>query len=106
MDTLDDIGKKKWLDVREVFVCTNNMVPESIAVTGSSRTETLYDVVVRIRFLCMRYRCQVRFICFTGTQMVVQGTNVLFRGSLYKRVMNVKPMLLFISLGGSVLKSS
>ena len=44
---LDDIGRKKGLDVREVFLCTYKMVSEIIADSGSFRAETLFDLVVK-----------------------------------------------------------
>ena len=70
MDTLEDIGIKKGLYGSEVSLCTDNMVSDSIAVAGSLRSENIYDLVVRLHFLCMRYRCQVRFIHFSGTWMI------------------------------------
>ena len=37
VETLEDLGKKKGTDRREVFLCTDNMVSEIIATEGSSR---------------------------------------------------------------------
>ena len=100
VETLKDLGSNKEIDGREVFLCTNNMVSESIAAAGSSREETLYDLV------CMRYRCKVRYIDVNVMRMIGQGTNGISRGIFYKGVMNVKTMLFFLPLGGSVLKIS
>ena len=79
------------------------MVSEIIYTEGSSRAETLYDLVVQIHCLCMRYRCQVRFIYVAGMRMIGQGTDGLSRGSFYKGVMNGKTMLLFLLLRESEL---
>ena len=98
VETLKDLGSNKEIDGREVFLCTNNMVSESIAAAGSSREETLYDLV------CMRYRCKVRYINVNVTRIIGQGTNGISRGIFYKGVMNVKTMLLFLPLGESMLK--
>ena len=46
VETLKDLGRKKGLDGSEVFICTDNMVSESIAVLGSSRSEIIFDLVV------------------------------------------------------------
>ena len=54
----------------------------------------------------MRYIFQVRFIHISDTRMVIQVTNGLSRGSFYKGVMNNKPMLSFLPLGGSMLERS
>ena len=74
------------------------MVSDSIDAIGLLMSETIYDLVVRLHFLCMRYRCQVRFIHISGTWIIGQGTNGLYRGILYERVMNGKTMLLFLPL--------
>ena len=54
VESLEDIGRKKRLYGREVFLCTDNMVSDWIAVAGYSRAETLYDLVVGLHCLCMR----------------------------------------------------
>ena len=100
METLEDLGRKKGIDGRDIFLCTYYMVSKSIAMTGLSRSETIYDLVVRLHYLCMRYRCKVRFIHISGTQMIGQGTDRLSRGRFYEGVMNSKTMLLFLSLRG------
>ena len=51
MDTLEDLGRKEGLYGREIFLCTDNMVSDSIAVAGSSRSENPYDLVVRLHCL-------------------------------------------------------
>ena len=80
------------------------MVSYSITVAGSSRSENIYDLVVRLHCLCMRYRYQVRFVHVSGTGMIGQGTDGLSRSSLYEEVMNGKPMLSFLPLRESALK--
>ena len=69
------------------------MVSERISAAGPSRLETLYDLVVQIHCLCMRYRCKFIFIHVAGNRIICKGINKPFRGSVYKRVMNSKPML-------------
>ena len=101
---MGDLGRKKGIDGGEVLLCNNNMVSESIATEGSSRAETLYDLVVQLHCLCMRYRNQVRFIHAVGTRMIGPETDGLSRGSFYEGVMNGKPMLLFMPLGELELK--
>ena len=90
---MEDIDRKKGLYGREVFLFTDNMVSEIISVAGSSGAETLYDLVVQLHCLCMRYMFQVIFIHVAGTRIIGQGTNVISRVRLYEGVVNVKPML-------------
>ena len=82
------------------------MVSESIYAAGLSRAETIYDLVVQIHCLCMRYRCQIIFIHVAGMRIIGHGTDGLSRDSFYKGVMNGKPMLLFMPLRESELKRS
>ena len=82
------------------------MVSDSIDAIGLLMSETLYDLVVQLHFLCMRYRCQLRFIHVAGTLIIVQETDGLSRGSLYEVVMNGKPTLLFLPLKESALNRS
>ena len=85
METLEDLGREKGLDGREVFLCTNNMVSDSIATAGSSRLETIYDLVVQIHCFLIRYMCQIRFIHVAGTRMIDQGTDGLSRSTFCTR---------------------
>ena len=101
---MEDLGRNKGLYGREVFLCTDKMVSERISVEESSRAENLYDLVVRLHCLCMRYMCHVRFIHVDGTWMIGQITDGLSRGSFYEGVMNSKHMLSFLPLGEYELK--
>ena len=85
---MEDIVRNKGLDGREVLLYTDNMVSEIIAEAGSSRTENLYDLVVQLHCLCMRYRCQFIFIHVAGIRMIGQETDGLYRGRLYEGAMN------------------
>ena len=81
------------------------MVPESISLSGSNREENIYNLMMRLHCLCISYRCHIIFIHVSGTRMIGQGTDGLFRGSLYNRVMKVKPMLFFMPLRELLLES-
>ena len=93
MEKFEDLGRNKGIAVSEILLCNDNMVSEIIAAAGSLRSETLYDLVVRLHCFCMRYRCQVRFVDVAGTHMIGQGTDGLSRGSMYEGLMNIKPIL-------------
>ena len=92
VETLEDIVRNKGINGSEVFLCTDNMVYESVSVAGSSRSETIYDLVVRLHCLCMRYMCQVRFIHVSGTRMIGKATKEIYIVSLYEGFMNGKHM--------------
>ena len=81
LETLNDLSSKKEIYGIEFFLCTNNMVSESIETAGSWRAEILYDLVGKFYSLCMRYRCKVIYMHVNGMRMIGQGTNGLSRGS-------------------------
>ena len=98
VETLEHMGSKGDLEGREVFIFTDNMVSETIASKGSSKSEDLYHLVVRVYKLEMRYKCSIKFIHVAGTRMIQQGTDGLSRGDMVEGVMQGLPMLSFISL--------
>ena len=65
----------------------NNMVSESIAATYSSELEALFDLVVQLHFMSMRFKCNFRFIHVVGTWMIIQGTDGISRGDMYEVMM-------------------
>ena len=67
METLEELGIKGKLQRNEVFLCTDNRVPYNIAAAGSSKSEVLFDLVVRMHFLIMRFKYNVHFIHVGGT---------------------------------------
>ena len=71
LKTLEELGKEVNLQGKEVFICTDNMVLESISTVGSSSLEVLFDLVVWLYCLSMRYKCNVRFIHVTETRMII-----------------------------------
>ena len=107
VETLEKLGREGKLSGKEIFIFTDNMVSESIAAAGSSASELLYDLVVRlVACLGMRFRCSVQFIHVAGTRMIKQGSDGLSRGDLYEGVMSGKPMLHYIPLADSALDRS
>ena len=48
VETLEHIDVNSELGGREVFIFTDNMVSKTIASKGSSKNETLYELVVRV----------------------------------------------------------
>ena len=86
---LEEVGRKVNLQGKEVFLCTNSMVLDSIA---------LFDLVVRIHCLSMRFKCNARFIRVAGTRIISQGKDGLSRGDIYEGIMKGETMPYFIPL--------
>ena len=76
VDTLEDMGIRDDLEEREIFIFSKNTVYDSISAEGSSTSEVLRDLIVRLFKLEMQYRCFVHFLYVDGTRMILQGTGV------------------------------
>ena len=63
------------------------MVLGSIAASGSSKSEALFDLVVRLHCLSMRFKCYVRSIHLAVTRMISQVTDGLSRDDIYEGIM-------------------
>ena len=107
VETLEALGLEGKLEGKEIFIFTDNMVSESVASAGSSSSEKLFDLVVRlVRCIGMRFRCSVHFVHVNGSRMIAQGSDGLSRGDLYEGVMGGKSMLSFIPLAESAMDRS
>ena len=82
---------------------TDNQVSESIAHKGSSTSPLLFELIVRLYKLPMRFLCNVKLVHVAGTRMIAQGTDGLSRGDLLEGVLKGKSMLSFEPLHLSVL---
>ena len=91
--TLKELGRKRNLQGKETFLCTDNMVSKIIAASGSSKLDTLFDLVVRLHCLSMRFKYNVRFIHVAGTWMISQVTDGLYRGDMYEGMMKGETIL-------------
>ena len=86
MDTIEEVGRKGNLQGKESFLCTDNMVLESIALTGSLKLESIFDLVVRLHFLSIHFKQNVGFIHVVGTWTIIQGTDGISRGDMYEGI--------------------
>ena len=60
------------------------MVSESIDAVGSPKLEVIFDLVVQLYFMRMRFKFYVCIIHVTGTRMIVQGTDGISRSDMYE----------------------
>ena len=96
MENLEEVGIKGDLKGKEVFLCMDNMVSESISAAGSSELEVILNLVVQLHCLSMRFKLNVRFTHVVGTWMIIQGMDRLFRGDMHEGIMKGKTMLYFL----------
>ena len=72
------------------------MVLESITVTGSSKLELRFDLVVRLHYVSMRFKCNVCFIHVAGNCMNKKNREGLYRGNTHEGIIKGETMLSFI----------
>ena len=59
MDTLELMGSKGDLNGVEMFLFTDNSTAESAFYSGGSSSETLFQLILRLRLLEMRVKCNI-----------------------------------------------
>jgi hypothetical protein len=98
VDSVERMGEAGDLRGKEVFVFTDNSTAEAIAHKGSSSSPILFDLVVRLYKLSMKYECSLQFVHVSGTRMIQQGTDGLSRGDMLEGVMKGESMLSHVPL--------
>ncbi|GFH43770.1 hypothetical protein CTEN210_00243 [Chaetoceros tenuissimus] len=96
VQTLEEMGEKGELGGFELFYFTDNSVSESAAYRGSSSSKKLFDLVLRLWILELKYGCKIHFIHIAGTRMIEQGTDGISRGNLNEGICNGERMLKFV----------
>ncbi|GFH53884.1 hypothetical protein CTEN210_10360 [Chaetoceros tenuissimus] len=102
VQTLEKMGEKE-LEGVEMFLFTDNSTAEAAFYKGSSSSEWLFDLVVRLSVLEMTRNCKIHIIHVAGTRMIAQGADGLSRGALTEGVMKGEAMKSFVPLHQSAL---
>ena len=87
----------------EFFLFTDNSTAESCFYRGSSKSDKLHRLVVRLRRLEMDHGLLIHLIHVSGKRMIAQGTDGCSRGFLMEGVMAGENMLDFVDLGKSAI---
>ena len=98
VETLESNGEKGILKGKEIYLFTDNSTAENIAQKGSSTSPLLFELIVRLYKLPMKYYCSVQVVHVAGTRMIKQGTDGLSRGDLLEGVLKGKTMMSFVPL--------
>ncbi len=102
-ETLEAKGDRGELEGVVLFFFTDNSVSESICHKGGTSSQVLFDLVLRIKALEMKYKCIVHIIHVAGTRMIAQGTDGISRGDMCEGVLNGDTMLQHVPLADSAL---
>ena len=101
----EECKEGKLKDV-QLFLFTDNWVAESAFVKGMSRSQALYDLMLRLRLLEMKYNIWIEIIHVAGRRMISQGTDGLSRGDLNAGVLIGDIMLEHVPLNLSAVERS
>ena len=103
---LEEEGKQGRLSHALVFLCTDNLTTESALYKGNSSSVKLFQLVLRLRKLEIRYSARISVSHVSGERMKAQGTDGVSRGHLKEGVTAGMSMLSFIPFDVSALDRS
>lgn len=98
VEYIEEVYRKGLLDGCELFMFTDNSTAEAAYFKGTSSSELLFGLVLRLRKIEMEGRCILHMVHVAGTRMITQGTDGLSRGDRNAGVMAGKSMLSFLPL--------
>jgi hypothetical protein len=94
------LGKGTIMKGMELFLFSNNFVTEHAYFSGTPKSKTLFDLILRLQHLEMKGELFIYLIWVAEMRMIEQGTDGVSRGDLVNGVMGEKTMLDFIQLNG------
>jgi hypothetical protein len=98
VESLEVEVRDRGLKDCEIFVFTNNTPAEVAYWKGTSKSEWLFDLVLRLRLFEIESDLIIHVIHVAGTQMQAQGTDGISRGDKSMGVMQGIPMEEFCPL--------
>jgi hypothetical protein len=98
VDTLEKMCEDDKFRGTEIFLFTDNSTSELAFFNGSSKSEKLFKLVLRLRQLEMQHGVIVHLCHVSGERMKAQGSDGLSRGNLNVGVMAGTAMLDFVPI--------
>jgi hypothetical protein len=103
VESLELEARESTLQGCEIFLFTDNSTAESAFFRGTSSSERLFLLVLRLRKLEVEERCLLHLVHVAGTRMIGQGSDGLSRGNLTEGIMLGRSLLSYVPLGESAL---
>jgi hypothetical protein len=75
-------AKALWLTGREVWLCTDNEVAERAYYKGLSSSKDLFEIILKIRLLAIKFQFLLHLPQLSGTRMIQSGGDGLSRGEI------------------------
>jgi hypothetical protein len=98
VEALEGVVKQYDLDGSKIFISTDKTTAEAAFWKGSSRSKTLFELVLRLKVLEMEHDVMLHVVHVSGCRMIAQGTDGLSRADHSEGVMQGKDMRAFIPL--------
>jgi hypothetical protein len=106
VETLESEVRDHELSDCEIFLFTDNTTAEAAYWKGTSKSEWLFELVLRLRFLELKHDLIIHVIHVAGMRMKAQGTDGISRGDNSMGVMRGIPMEQFCPLRTTVFERS
>ena len=106
VDTLKKMVEANELEGSEIFIFTDNSTAEATFFRGSSKSKLLFELILELRELKMKFKTRIHFVHVAETRMIAQGSDGLSRGNILEGVMKGIPMDDFVLLNESALERS
>jgi len=97
-EALEDNWETGDLHGAEVFVFTDNSTAESAYHRGTSSSQTLFDLVLRLRRMELCAGAKIHIIHVSGTRQISQGSDGLSRGVMTEGVMQGEEITDFVPI--------
>ena len=92
VEGLEEEAKRGKLTNALLFFFTDNSTAETAIAKGNSPSRHLFELVLRIKALQMKYGFELHVIHVAGTRMIEQGTDGLSRGAVKVQGLNKKTL--------------
>ena len=103
---MEQAGTKGWLNNSTVLIATDNKVVEACLYKGNSSSIKLFDLIVRLKLMEVKYGVKVSVTHVAGKRMQAQGTDGVSRGSLREGVSLGRDMIAYCPWGKNALEVS
>ncbi len=104
VDALEEAVKTGVIDGSELFMFTDNSVAERAFFRGTSSSQQLFLLIVRLRNVEMQAGCVIYLVHVSGLRMIASGIDGVSRGDYNAGVMMGQPLLSFVPLHLSALE--
>jgi hypothetical protein len=98
VETLERVVKEYELAGSKIFIFTDNTTAEAAFWKGTSRSKTLFELILCLKVLEMEHGLILHGLHVSGRCMIAQGTDGLSRADHSEGVMQGKDMRDFIPL--------